>query len=106
MRTLMLETEVRPVGGSPSARSPSPVRDDGNHPFWRQSDEEDSYTLVTPVEEKLVGESIGTFSSPAESTDYTLASLVVDQEVESDHLEIETFEKHNKGFGMRMLSNF
>jgi hypothetical protein len=63
----MLAMEARPVGGSPSARSPSPVRDDGTHPFQRQSDEEDSYTPATLVEEKSVGEAIGTFSSPAES---------------------------------------
>jgi hypothetical protein len=106
MWTLMLAMEARRVGGSPSARSPSPVRDDETHPFWRQSDEEDSYTPATPVEEQSIGEAIGTFSSPVESTDYTPASPVVDQEVESNHPEIAAFEKHTKGVGMRMLSKF
>jgi hypothetical protein len=93
----MLAMEERPVGGSPSVRSPSPVRDDGTHPFCRKSDEEDSYTPATLVEEQSVGEAIGTFSSPVESTHYTPASPVVDQEVESNHQDIATFEKHTKG---------
>jgi hypothetical protein len=102
----MLAMEARPVGGSPSVRSPSPVRDDGTHPFQRKSDEEDSYTPATLVEEKSVGEAIGTFSSPTESIQYTPTSPVVDQEVESDHPDIASFEKHTKGVGMRMLSKF
>jgi hypothetical protein len=62
--------------------------------------------LATPVEEQSVGEAIGTFSSPAESTQYTPASPVVDQEVESGNQDIATFEKHTKGIGMNMLSKF
>jgi len=102
----MLVMEVRRVGGSPSDRIPSHVRDDETHPFRRQSDEEDSYTPATPVEEQSIGEALGTFSSQVERTDYTPASPVVDQEVESNHLEITTFDKHTKGVGMRMLSKF
>jgi hypothetical protein len=64
MQTLMWVMEARPVGGSPSVIRLSPIRDDGNHPFHRQLDEEDSYTPTTPVEERSIGEAIGTFSSP------------------------------------------
>ena len=106
MWTLMLAMEARWVGGIPSNRSPIPVRDDETHPFQRQSYEEDSYTPVTPVEEKSIGEAIGTFSSPAESTDYTPALPIVDQEVESNRLDIAAFEKHTKGVGIRNLSKF
>jgi len=96
--------EARLVGGCPSTRSPSHVKDDGTHPFQRKSDEEDSYTPTTLVEEKSVGEAISTFTLPVENTDYTPDSPIADQEVESDHMEITTFEKHTKGFGMIMLS--
>jgi hypothetical protein len=106
MRTLMLAMEARQVGGIPSVKIPIPVRYDETHPFWRKLDEEDSYTTATLVEEKLIGEVIGTFSSPVESTDYTLASPIVDREVESNHPEIATFEKHTKGVSMRILSKF
>jgi hypothetical protein len=78
-----VSNEERPVGRSPSVRSPSPVRDDGTHPFHRKSNEEDSYTPSTLVEEQSVGEAIGTFSSPTESIQYTPASPVADQEVVS-----------------------
>jgi hypothetical protein len=43
---------------------------------------------------------------PLESIDYPPDSPVVDQEVESNHLEITTFEKHTKGVSMRILSKF
>jgi hypothetical protein len=65
---MVLSTEERLVGRSPSVRISSPVKDDGIHPFHRKSDEGDSYTPATPVEEKSVGEAIGTYSSLAEST--------------------------------------
>jgi hypothetical protein len=74
--------------------------------FVRQSDEEDSFTPATPVEEQSIGESIGTLSSPTKSIDYTSASPVADQEVEFEHLKIVAFEKHTKGVSMRMLSKF
>jgi hypothetical protein len=64
----MLAMEARRVGGSPSARILSPIRDDETHPFRRQSNEEDSYTPATLVEEKSIGEAIGTFSSLVERT--------------------------------------
>jgi hypothetical protein len=100
----MLAMETRPIGGRLSVRSLRPVRDDGTHPFQRQSYEEDSYTPSTLVEEQSIGEAIGTFSLPVKITDYTPASPVADQEVKSNHSEIAAFEKHTKGFGMRMLS--
>jgi hypothetical protein len=63
----MLVMEARPVGGSTSVRSPSPIKVHGTHPFQRKPDEEDSYTLATLVEEQSIGEAIGTFSSPVET---------------------------------------
>jgi hypothetical protein len=53
-----------------------------------------------------VGEAIGTFSSPTESTQYTPTSLVADQELESGNQDIPSFEKHTKGIGMKMISKF
>jgi hypothetical protein len=47
----VLTIEERPVGRSPFVRSLSPVKDDEIHPFHGKSDEEDSYTPTTPVEE-------------------------------------------------------
>ena len=70
-RTMMLAIEESSVGRSPSVGILSPVKDDGIHPFCRQSDEEDSYTPATLVEEQSVGEAIGTFSSPTKSIHYT-----------------------------------
>jgi hypothetical protein len=102
----MLATEARPVGGSPSTRIPSPNRDDGTHPFHRKSDEEDFYTPTTLFEEELVGVVNGTFSSLEKRIQYTPASPVVDQEVESNHPNIASFVKHTKGVGMRILSKF
>jgi hypothetical protein len=46
---MVLAMEERLVGGSPSVRSPSPVKDDETHSFCRQSYEEDSYTTATLV---------------------------------------------------------
>ena len=103
---MVLATEDRLVGISASVRSLSLVKDDGINPFRRQSNEEDSYTPATPVEEQSVGDAIGTFSSPSESTNYTPTSPVADQELESGNQDIVTFEKHAKGIGMNMLSKF
>jgi hypothetical protein len=64
LRTLVLEIEEKPTGRNPSVRSLSPVKDDEIYPFRGKSYEEDSYTLATPFDEKLVGEAMGIFSSP------------------------------------------
>ena len=106
LRIMMLAREERPVGRSPYIRSLSLVKDDGIHPFYRKSDEEDSYTPATPVEDHPVGEAIGTFSSPMESTQYTPASPVANQELESSDQDISTFERHTKGNDMNMISKF
>jgi hypothetical protein len=91
---------------SPSIRILSPIKDDEIHPFRGKSYEEDSHTPTTPVEEQSIGEAMGIFSSPTKSTQYTLASLVANQELESGDHDIATFENHTKGIGMKMLSKF